>query len=87
MATSIQLANLRRKLRENGCTIQILAQHLVDTATTYEVWLVYRGDKPPLRVVIIDQLSDGYSLFLEQQSLKLDDDVHTIVTSPPFATG
>lgn len=87
MATSIQLANLPKKLRENGCTIQILAQHLVDTATTYEVWLVYRSDKPPLRVVIIDQLADGYSLFLEQQSLKLDDDVRAIVTSPPFATG
>lgn len=30
MATSIQLANLRKSLREKGCTIKVLSQHEVD---------------------------------------------------------
>ena len=85
MATSIQLGTLRNKLREAGCTVQSMTQHQIDEKTTYQLWLVYRGDKPPLRVVIIDQLADGYSLFLEEQAMKVDDDVRAITASPPFA--
>lgn len=85
MATSIQLANLRKSLREKGCTIKVLSQHEVDIQMTYQLWLVSRPDRPPLRVVLIDQLTNGYSLFIESGSKRMDHDVNDIVSSPPFS--
>lgn len=71
--------NLRAQLREAGCQIEIAEQLKGSNGARFELWLIYRPEAPPVRATVIDEGADGYALFVENLTLKLDDDVAAIL--------
>lgn len=79
---SNQFENLRSKLREAGCTLQCAEQVKTALGCFIELWLVSTPSRGiPLRVMVIDERDCGYSLFIENQTNRIDDDVAAILGS------
>ncbi|WOE76722.1 hypothetical protein [Alterisphingorhabdus coralli] len=77
--TNTAFDNLRDQLRQAGCTLACQSQHELAPDHFIEQWLVQDNHGRLIPIVVIDRRRKGYSLYIESNSIKINDDVAAIL--------
>jgi hypothetical protein len=73
--------NLRSKLREAGCRVEIGDQFKSTHGANVSLLLVYPEGGGFVRCLVIDEREEGYHLFIENAALAIDSDVQAILSA------
>jgi hypothetical protein len=77
-ASTTPFENLRIKLRAAGCRVECAAE--LSKKHGVLLWLVYPEQaRMPVRVLVMDEGSEGYHLFIENAGISIDGDVQAIL--------
>lgn len=76
---SQQFDNLKAKLREAGCTLRCTLQ-IIKEDKRFESWSIILPDTITMvNIVVIDEKESGYRLFIENDTIKMSDDISCIL--------